>query len=88
MRVLALAILAIGMVSATQQARAQTYDPAYPICMHLVVWGGGYEDCSYYTLNQCQGSASGRGGTCGPNPFYAGAKASMGRNEGRHRRIP
>jgi Protein of unknown function (DUF3551) len=60
MRILALAILAIGMVSAAGQARAQTYDPAFPICMHVTVWGGPYEDCTYYTMAQCAQSASGR----------------------------
>ena len=34
MRILALAILAIGTVS-TEPAVAQTYDPAYPVCLHV-----------------------------------------------------
>ena len=84
MRVLTLAILAIGMVLAAGHARAQTYDPAFPVCMHLVPLGGGsYEDCMYYTMAQCAMSASGRAGTCNPNPYYAGA-ASPGRS---HRRV-
>jgi hypothetical protein len=29
-------ILAIGMASAAAPARAQTYDPNFPICMHVV----------------------------------------------------
>jgi hypothetical protein len=33
MRILALAILAIGTVSIGPTA-AQTYDPAYPVCLH------------------------------------------------------
>jgi len=87
MRIPALAISAIGMVLAAGQARAQTYDPAFPVCMHLVIWGGGYEDCSYTTMAQCALSAFGRGGTCGANPFYAGATASPQRNDRRHRRV-
>jgi Protein of unknown function (DUF3551) len=87
MRILALAILAIGMVSAAAQARAQTYDPAFPVCMHVAVWGGPYEDCSYYTMAQCAMSASGRAGQCGINPYYAGATASPGRNDRRQRRV-
>ena len=75
MRILALAILAIGMISAGQ-ARAQAYDPAFPVCMHVVVWGGPYEDCSYTSMAQCAASASGRAATCGVNPYYAGATAS------------
>ena len=76
MRIPVLAILTVGMISATGQARAQTYDPSVPVCMHVVLWGGQWEDCSYQTMAQCAGSASGRGGVCGPNPFYAGPKAS------------
>lgn len=88
MRILALAILAIGMVSAAGQARAQTYDPAFPVCMHVVpVGGGGYEDCTYYTMAQCAMSASGRAAQCGINPYYAGATALPGRNGRRHRRV-
>ncbi len=34
MRILALAILAIGTVS-IGPAAAQTYDPAYPVCLHV-----------------------------------------------------
>jgi uncharacterized protein DUF3551 len=72
MRLLALAMLAIGIV-ATGEARAQTYDPAFPVCLHLIPIGGGsYEDCRYYTMEQCHMSASGRAGYCVLNPFYAG----------------
>jgi len=87
MRILALAILAIGMVSAAGQAWAQTYDPAFPVCMHVVVWGGPYEDCTYFTLAQCAMSASGRAAQCNNNPYYAGATASLRRNDRRHRRV-
>jgi hypothetical protein len=86
MRILVLTILAIGMVSAAGQARAQAYDPAFPVCMHVVVWGGPYEDCSYTSLAQCAASASGRAATCGVNPFYAGATASPQRSDRRQRR--
>jgi hypothetical protein len=34
MRILASAILAIGMVS-IGPAASQTYDPAYPVCLHV-----------------------------------------------------
>jgi hypothetical protein len=87
MRVLTLAILAAAMVSAAGQARAQTYDPDFPVCMRLVpVGGGSYEDCSYYTLAQCAMSAAGRAGQCGINPYYAGAMSSPVRTLRRHRR--
>ncbi len=45
MRVLALVILAIGAASAAAPAQAQTYDPNYPVCLH--VYGRiTYYDCS------------------------------------------
>ena len=87
MRFLALALLAIGTVSAAGQARAQTYDPAFPVCRHVVEWGGSHEDCTYITLAQCQMSAAGLAAQCGLNPFYAGASAPRGRIDRRHRRI-
>jgi hypothetical protein len=92
-RILALAILAIGMVSAVGQARAQTYDPAFPICMHLVVWGGTREECTFTTLAQCKMTASGLAAQCNINPYYvgptayAGPTASQRRSDRRHRRV-
>ena len=73
MRVLALAILMISAVSVTSSARAQTYDPAFPVCMHVWTRGNNYYDCSFTSLPQCNGSASGRGAQCIINPYYAGA---------------
>ena len=87
MRMLALAILAMGMVSAAAPAQAQTYDPDYPVCMHVVGIGLNLEDCSYFTIDQCRASASGRSAQCNINPFYAGATASQGRYDRRHRRV-
>jgi len=85
MRIVMLAMLGIAMISAAGQARAQTYDPAFPVCMHVVLWGGPWEDCSYYTMAQCAGSASGRAGVCGPNPYYSGSTASPGQKNRRRR---
>jgi hypothetical protein len=85
MRFLGLAILAMGMVSAAGQARAQTYDPNFPVCLTAVSRGGTYEDCSYLTLGQCAISASGRGGLCHINAYYAGAAISPPRNKRRPR---
>jgi len=73
MRVLALAILTISAVSVTSSARAQTYDPAFPVCLHVFTRGNNYYDCSYTSLPQCNASASGRAGQCDINPYYAGA---------------
>ena len=78
MRVPALAILAIGMVWAAAPAQAQTYDPAYPVCMHVVgPLGGDYYDCSFYSMNQCRATASGRPAQCDINPYYVGARAPL-----------
>jgi Protein of unknown function (DUF3551) len=85
MRIPTLAILAIGMVWAATPARSQTFDPKYPVCMHVVGLQTVYDDCSYFTLAQCAVSASGRPAQCNINPFYAGAKVSQGRQ--RHPRV-
>jgi hypothetical protein len=70
MRTLALAILAIGMVSASVPARAQTY--GYPVCLH--VYGPvTYYECSYTSIPQCNASASGRSAQCVVNPYFANA---------------
>ena len=88
MRTLGLTILTIGIVLATGQARAQTYDPAFPVCMRVVPWGGGtYYDCTYYTMAQCAASASGRAAQCDPNPYYAGAMGAPRPNDRRYRRV-
>jgi len=72
MRVPTLAILAIVAASMASPARAQTYDPRYPVCLQAYVIRGGYIDCSYVSLAQCRASASGRGAMCYVNPYFAG----------------
>jgi hypothetical protein len=80
MRILALAIFAIGTVS-VGPAAAQTFDPAYPVCLHVYIsWGG-----CYTSLPQCNASASGRSATCVTNPYYAGPREPAGYR--RHRRV-
>jgi hypothetical protein len=77
MRILALAILAIGIVS-IGPAAAQTYDPAYPVC--LQVYGPAtYYECRYTSLPQCNASASGRSAQCVINPYFGGAPAGYRR---------
>ena len=74
MRVLALAIFAIGAASGAAPAQAQTYDPNFPVCLH--VYGKiSYYDCAYYTMPQCNASASGRSAQCVINPYYANASS-------------
>ena len=86
MRILALAILTIATVSAAPSARAQTYSPDYPVCLHAVsIDGGDYIECGYTSLAQCAQSASGRAAWCITNPYYARAQVPR---ERRYRRPP
>jgi Protein of unknown function (DUF3551) len=80
MRILALAILAIGTTS-IGPAAAQMYDPAYPVCLR--VYGpASYYECRYTSLPQCNASASGRSALCVINPYFGGARESYGRHRG------
>ena len=72
MRIPTLAILAIGMVFASAPTRAQTYNPDYPVCLH--VYGPvTYYECTYSSIPQCNASASGRSAQCVVNPYFANA---------------
>ena len=74
MRILALAILTIAAVSANSSARAQAYNPRYPVCLKVVEnFGAERIECAFTSLEQCAPSAAGRAGQCIVNPFYAGA---------------
>jgi hypothetical protein len=87
MRILALATLAIATASAALPARAQTYDPAYPVCLQVYQgFNDYYFECAYTSLAQCNASASGRAAQCIVNPYYAGPKtAPPARRHRRHR---
>jgi len=84
MRILTLAILAVGTVS-IGPAAAQTYDPAYPICLYVYTRGANYYECRYTSLPQCNASASGRAAQCVINPYFASAGKPAGYR--RHRRV-
>jgi Protein of unknown function (DUF3551) len=73
MRILALAILVVGMVPIG--SAAQTYDPKYPVCLHVYTRGANYYEGRYTSLPQCNASASGRAAQCDVNPYFAGAQA-------------
>jgi Protein of unknown function (DUF3551) len=79
MRILAFAILAFGMLSVGRTA-AQTYDPAYPVCLHVWTRGANYYECRYTSLPQCNASASGRAAQCVVNPYFASARVPTGRH--------
>jgi hypothetical protein len=71
MRGLAMTILAVGTLSAAAPASAQTYDPNYPVCLHVFGRGAIYYECRYTSLAQCSASASGRPAECEINPYFA-----------------
>lgn len=78
------ATLASAVVAATiplaAPAKAQTYDPAYPVCLQVFQsFKDYYFDCTYRTMAQCQASGSGRAASCVVNPYYAGPKAKRSR---------
>jgi hypothetical protein len=82
MRIAALAVLAMVAVSTAAPARAQTYNPNYPVC--LEVYGRfPYIECAYTSLEQCKWSASGRAAMCVINPYPAVARGP----DRRHRRV-
>jgi len=72
MRRLTATIIALaGMFPSAGQA--QTYDPRYPVCMHVYggfIGGGEYFDCSFTSIPQCNTSASGRSAMCMINPYF------------------
>jgi hypothetical protein len=84
MRILALAIF--GMLS-IGSATAQTYDPAYPVCLHVYDKGANYYECSYTSLPQCNASASGRAAQCVINPYFASEEEPGKRHYRRHPRV-
>ena len=79
MRSLALTILTMGFVLTAGHAQAQTYDPAYPVCLYDDANGASPQyRCSFTTMDQCRASAN--GGTCSLSPYYAGTAAPVRRN--------
>jgi hypothetical protein len=86
MRILSFAFLAIGTLTMAGPARAQTYDPDYPVCLH--VYGPiTYYECRYTSLPQCNASASGRSAQCVVNPYFANAYELQGPRHKRYRRV-
>jgi hypothetical protein len=82
MRVLALAALAIAAFAVATPAQAQTYDPNYPVCMH-VVGRINYYDCRFASIAQCNVSAAGRAAQCEATPYFANAAAVPARKRTR-----
>jgi hypothetical protein len=67
-------IAIVGALLAAAPSHAQTFDPRYPICMHVYSGanggGGEWYDCSFTSLPQCRATASGRSASCDLNPYY------------------
>jgi hypothetical protein len=67
-------IVTVGALLAAAPSHAQTFDPSYPVCMHVYTGssggGGEWYDCSFTSLPQCRATASGRAATCDLNPYY------------------
>jgi hypothetical protein len=75
-------ILTVSIALTAGHARAQTYDPAFPVCLYVVSFGmTPYYRCSYMTMDQCRASANGQ--MCVLNPYYAGP--ARGSKRGQHR---
>jgi Protein of unknown function (DUF3551) len=87
MRISALAILLAATFLATAPARAQTYNPDYPVCLQVYGIGGSYIACGYTSLEQCAQSASGRAAQCINNPYFAGAQLPAGPHSRQHRHV-
>lgn len=65
---------------AASPARAQAYDPAYPICLQVYGILGGYIACRYSSMEQCRLSAQSRPAQCIVNPYFAGGGPGKGRS--------
>lgn len=67
--------LVIGVPGASQEALAEEL----PWC--AVVGGrNAFENCGYYTLNQCRAAVSGVGGDCKMNPRFTPGRHSFERS--------
>ena len=81
----AAATLAVMAFPATGQA--QGWDPNSPVCMDVYSREGGYRQCGFTSIPECQASASGRGAECVVNPYYVGNSVQPGvPHHRRHRR--
>lgn len=66
---------------------AQTYDPHYPVCMH--VYGeqiGDRMDCIFTSLDHCAATAGALPATCLINPYYADGRTGKPPRHDRQRR--
>ena len=76
MRIAAFAILTIATILTAAPARAQTYDPNYPVCLEVYGEDGSVIECGFTSLAQCtQAASGGRSAMCFNNPYFKSAGA-------------
>ena len=74
----------LAMVLLAVPARAQTYDPAYPVCLQIYrSMVDFYFECGYTSIDQCAASASGRAAQCVVNPYYVRPSAKRSKRQKR-----
>lgn len=80
---IATALIALAAtIALSAPARAQTYDPSYPVCLQVYrEIADFYFECHYRTMAQCAASASGRAAQCVVNPYYGGPKSGRGKRQ-------
>jgi hypothetical protein len=68
-------VVTVGALLAAAPSQAQTFDPSFPVCMHVYSGasggGGDWYDCSFVSLPQCLATAAGQAATCDLNPYYS-----------------
>ena len=77
-RAVSLVAVTVAML-ATSPARAQTYDPSYPICLQVFGVMGDYIACHFTSMDQCRLSAWGRAAQCLVNPYFGQNLKTPGR---------
>ena len=81
MRAIVWTTLGIGIAVSAVAARAQTYDPFYPICLQTYGRGGNYISCGYTSMDQCRATAMGRAAQCITNPYFNSSGRPLRRSQ-------
>ena len=79
MRIPALTVVIVAAFLTAAPALAQTYDPAYPICIQTYSHNGSAIICRFTSMAQCAATASGRAAQCITNPYYGVTQGPAGR---------
>ena len=66
------------MFGASSPARAQTYDPDYPVCAQIYGRSSRF-DCQYASLEQCRSLAVSGSSSCVVNPYFTQKKPAAPR---------